>query len=282
MAERVDRRAPWRRALGDIIFGLETPAARAFDVVLIWLIIASVFAVMLESVPAVQKEYGVLLRRLEWVFTGIFTVEYGLRLVASRRPWHYARSYYGVVDLLSILPSFLSLLAVGGQYLLIIRALRLLRMFRVFKLLRYLSEASVLGVALRESQAKITVFLATVLTLVTLFGTLLYLIEGPANGFTSIPISIYWAVVTLATVGYGDIVPQTWLGKLIATVAMLLGYAIIAVPTGIVTVSLARADNRLRDERPLDDRPCSGCGWSAHDRDAQYCKRCGTPRPVSR
>ena len=256
--------------MGDIIFGLESPAARAFDMALIWLILASVLAVMLESVPAISRAYAPLLRTLEWFFTGVFTVEYALRLVTARRAARYALSYYGVVDLLSILPSYLSLVAPGGQYLLVIRALRLLRMFRVFKLLRYLSEASLLGVALRESQAKIIVFFVAVLTLVTVFGTLLYLIEGPANGFTSIPISIYWAVVTLATVGYGDIVPQTWIGKFIATIAMLLGYAIIAVPTGIVTVSLARAQERSAA------RTCEQCGLQQHDADARYCKRCGT------
>lgn len=207
------------------------------------------------------------------VFTAVFTIEYLLRLLSARRAWNYVRSYYGLIDLLSILPSYLSLLVPGGQYLLVVRALRLLRMFRVFKMLRYLSEANVLGVALRESQSKITVFLVTVLTLVTVFGTALYLIEGPAGGFTSIPISIYWAVVTLATVGYGDIVPQTWLGKLVATLAMLLGYAIIAVPTGIVTVSLARAQQRR------EDRACEQCHLPRHESDAVYCRRCGALLP---
>ncbi|AFZ68793.1 ion transporter [Deinococcus peraridilitoris] len=268
-----DTRSAWRRALGDVIFGLETPAARAFDVALIWLIFASVLAVMFESVPEINQQFGRALRLLEWFFTAVFTIEYLLRLLSARRAWNYVRSYYGLIDLLSILPSYLSLLVPGGQYLLVVRALRLLRMFRVFKMLRYLSEANVLGVALRESQSKITVFLVTVLTLVTVFGTALYLIEGPAGGFTSIPISIYWAVVTLATVGYGDIVPQTWLGKLVATLAMLLGYAIIAVPTGIVTVSLARAQQRR------EDRACEQCHLPRHESDAVYCRRCGALLP---
>lgn len=269
-----EHRSPWRRALGDVIFGLETPAARLYDVVLIWLILASVLAVMLETVPSVNRSFGPQLRVLEWVFTAIFTLDYALRLLSARRPWRYARSFYGVVDLLSILPPYLSLVLTGGQYLLIIRALRLLRMFRVFKLLRYLSEASVLGEALRDSQAKITVFFLSVLTLVTIFGTLLYLIEGPDNGFTSIPLSIYWAVVTIATVGYGDIVPQTGLGKFVATIAMLLGYAIIAVPTGIVTVSLTRVQQRR------EDRTCPACGLRGHDADAEHCKRCGAELPA--
>ncbi len=273
MSAPPDRRPAWRRKLGDVIFGLETPAARLYDVALIWLILASVAAVMLETVPSVNRAFGPLLRDVEWAFTAIFTLDYALRLLGARRPRRYAGSFYGVVDLLSILPSYLSLFLVGGQYLLIIRALRLLRMFRVFKLLRYLSEANVLGEALRESQAKITVFFLSVLTLVTIFGTLLYLIEGPDNGFTSIPLSIYWAVVTIATVGYGDIVPQTGLGKFVATIAMLLGYAIIAVPTGIVTVSLTQVQRRR------EDRTCRNCGLHGHDADAQHCKRCGVELP---
>ena len=266
---RPDRRSVWRRGLGDLIFGLETPLARAYDVVLIATIGLSVLSVMLETIASLQPVFGRVLRDLEWVFTGAFTLDYLGRLLSARRPWHYARSFYGIVDLLSILPSYLALVFFGTQYLLVIRVLRVLRLFRVFKLTRYLSEASLLGEALRASRAKITVFMVTVLSLVLVFGTLMYLIEGPQHGFTSIPTSVYWAVVTISTVGYGDISPQTPLGKLVASVAMLFGYGIIAVPTGIVTAGLVRAQERRRPDA------CPQCGLTGHEPDARHCKRCG-------
>ncbi|GHG08404.1 ion transporter [Deinococcus piscis] len=268
-----DRRAPWRRALGDIIFGLSSPAARLYDKVLIFLIVASVLAVMAESISGLSPEWKAILRWAEWGFTVIFTLDYIGRLLGARRARRYAGSFYGVVDLLTILPSYLSLLFPGSQYLLVVRALRLLRVFRVFKLARYTDQAALLGEALTASRERITVFFISVLSLVIVFGTLLYLIEGPENGFTSIPTSIYWAVVTVTTVGYGDISPKTGLGKFLATLAMLLGYAIIAVPTGIVTVGLQEA------KEARQGRHCPQCGLGKHDTDAHYCKRCGENLP---
>ena len=268
-----DRRPPWRRQLGDLIFGLGSPAARTYDKVVIVLIVASVIAVTLESVSGLTRPVREGLRWAEWIFTVVFTLDYLGRLLGARRPLHYARSFYGLVDLLTILPSYLSLLFPGTQYLLVVRALRLLRVFRVFKLARYSDQASLIGEALRASREKIIVFFISVLSMVIVFGTLLYMVEGPKNGFTSIPTSIYWAVVTVTTVGYGDISPKTGLGKFIATLAMLAGYATIAVPTGIVTVGLQDAKDARRG------RTCPRCGLSKHDADAQFCKWCGENLP---
>ena len=268
-----EHRAPWRRWLGDLIFGLSTPAARNYDKALIVLILTSVVAVMLESVSGLPPLTRRGLRWAEWVFTVLFTLDYLGRLLGARRPLHYALSFYGLVDLLTILPSYLSLLFPGTQYLLVVRALRLLRVFRVFKLARYSDQAALIGEALQASREKIIVFFISVLSMVIVFGTLLYMVEGPQHGFTSIPTSIYWAVVTVTTVGYGDISPKTGLGKFIATLAMLSGYAIIAVPTGIVTVGLQEAREARRG------RVCSQCGLSKHDTDAHFCKRCGENLP---
>ena len=268
-AETPDAR--WRGRLHEVIYEAETPAGRAFDVALIWLILLSVAAVMLESVRGVRADYGRVLYAAEWVFTVLFTVEYALRLVSVRRPLAYAMSFYGVVDLLAIIPTYLSLLVPGSQYLLVIRVLRLLRVFRVFKLAEHLTEADVLMRALRASRRKISVFLLTVLTLVVVIGSILYVVEGEANGFTSIPLSIYWAVVTLTTVGYGDISPQTALGRTLAAAVMIIGYGIIAVPTGIVTVELAQAARK-----GVTARACPSCGAEGHDADAAFCKYCGS------
>lgn len=268
-----DHSAPWRRRLGEVIFGLETRAARNYDKAVIFLIAVSVLAVMLESVPELDPTTRAGLRWAEWVFTVMFTLDYLGRLVSARRPWRYALSFYGLVDLVTILPSYLSLLLPGAQYLLLVRALRLLRVFRVFKLGRYSDQSALIGEALRASREKIIVFFISVLALVTVFGTLLYMVEGPQHGFTSIPTSIYWAVVTVTTVGYGDISPKTGLGKFIATLAMLAGYAIIAVPTGIVTVGLQQASEARRG------RTCPACGLARHDADARHCKRCGEELP---
>ncbi|MBB5232637.1 ion transporter [Deinococcus budaensis] len=267
---RRDTRAPWRVTLGNIIFNNDTPAGRAFDLLLIVLIVASILVVMLDSVRPFQAVYGAALDRAELVLTLLFTLEYLLRLISARRASHYALSFFGIVDVLSILPGYLALLLPGAEALLIVRVLRLMRIFRILKLARYLTEASVLTEAIRASAAKITVFLAAVLSLVTIIGALMYLIEGPDNGYTSIPTSIYWAIVTLTTVGYGDIAPKTPLGKGLASFAMILGYGILAVPTGIVTVSLARAQDRRQRERS-----CPRCGLEGHDPDARFCKRCG-------
>ena len=259
----------FRERLGHIIFETETPAARGFDVVLLWLILLSVALVMLESVTSIRARYGETLRVLEWGFTVLFTVEYVLRIYTARKRWRYIRSFFGIVDLLAIIPTYLSLLVVGSQYLIVVRALRLLRVFRVFKLMRFLGEASTLQRALQASREKITVFIVTVLTLVVIVGSVMFLVEGPANGFNSIPISIYWAIVTLTTVGYGDISPQTPLGQFLSAVVMIMGFAIIAVPTGIVTSELSKADREQREG------VCPNCGHGGHDLDAAFCKYCG-------
>ncbi|KAB2963322.1 MAG: ion transporter [Thermoanaerobaculia bacterium] len=262
--------AGWRRRLHGVVFEAETPAGRAFDYTLLALILASVAAVLAESVPELRARHGALLRALEWGFTLLFTLEYGLRLAAVRRPLVWARSFYGVVDLLAVLPTYLALVLPGAQTLLVLRALRLLRIFRILKLAALLDEAAVLRAALVASRRKVFVFLSTVMILVLLIGSAMYLVEGEENGFVSIPISIYWAIVTLTTVGYGDLAPQTPLGRLLASLVMLLGYAILAVPTGIVTSELIAAHGR----RPTTEA-CPACGHAAHDHDALYCKLCG-------
>lgn len=283
----------FRKRLGDIIFETDTPAARGFDVALLWAIVLSVGLVLLESVAEVRVRYGDTLRALEWGFTVLFTVEYVARIYAARKPLRYVRSFYGVIDALAILPTYLSIVLVGSQYLLVIRSLRLLRVFRVLKAVRYLGQASVLVRALRASREKITVFLVTVLTMVLIIGSAMYLIEGPSNGFDSIPVSIYWSIVTLTTVGYGDIAPGTPVGKTLAAAVMILGYAIIAVPTGIVTSELTRASVWESRPAPMADpgatpdggtnslrpRSCDACGASGHGADAAFCRRCGAPLP---
>jgi voltage-gated potassium channel len=261
-----------RALTNEIIFGHDTPAGKAFDVALIWFIILSVVVVMLESVETVRLQYGALLRQVEWGFTVVFTIEYVSRLWCVERPMRYARSFFGIVDLLAILPTYLSVLLPGGQALLTVRLLRLLRVFRVLKLAHHVAEAMVLMRALRASRDKLTVFIATILTMVVIMGSMMYLIEGAQNGFTSIPRSVYWAIVTLTTVGYGDIVPQTPIGQALAAVIMIMGYSIIAVPTGIVTVELSQEIRRLKG-----GKACGGCGADGHDGDARYCRRCGEP-----
>jgi len=259
-----------RKKLYAIIFESDTPAGKLFDVALIASILVSVLAIMLDSVRSIREVYGTYLNGIEWFFTILFTIEYVLRLFSIGRPVRYAISFFGVVDLLSILPTYLSIFFPGGRYLLSIRVLRILRIFRVLKLVKYLTEAHMLSQALRASRRKITVFLLVVLTLVIIFGSLMYVIEGERNGFTSIPRSIYWAVVTLTTVGYGDISPKTNLGQIVAAVIMILGYGIIAVPTGIVTVELAQS---AKDR--LSARVCPHCSGEGHDDDAVHCKYCG-------
>ena len=261
----------WRHRLHEVIFEADTPAGKAFDVLLIVSILASVAAVMAESVQSLRDAYGPLLVGIEWFFTLLFTAEYLLRLASVRRPVRYATSFFGVVDLLAILPTYLSLLVAGTHYLLVIRILRILRVFRVLKLVQYLDEARLLGRALKASSRKIQVFLFTVVTLMIIFGSLMYMIEGAAHGFTSIPRSIYWTVVTMTTVGYGDISPQTGPGQFLASVLMILGYGIIAVPTGIVTVEMSRAGNR----RLVTTQACPDCAAEGHDADAAHCKFCG-------
>jgi len=261
----------WKKNLYEIIFEADTRAGKTFDVALIVTILASVLVVMMDSVAGIQSEYDRIFLILEWIFTGLFTIEYILRLVSVKRRLRYATSFFGIVDLLAVLPTYLSLILPGMQYLLVIRILRILRIFRVFKLAVYIGEARTLVRALRASGRKIAIFIFTVLTLVVVFGSLLYVIEGEANGFTSIPRSIYWAIVTLTTVGYGDISPQTNLGQAVASVIMIMGYSILAVPTGVVTVELSKIA-----AQPVIIRKCPGCKADIHDKDARHCKYCGS------
>jgi voltage-gated potassium channel len=260
-----------RARLHEIVFEADTAAGKAFDLGVLVCIFASVAAVVLESVASIRQQYGVELRALEWVFTVLFTLEYVLRLIAVKQPLRYAISFFGVVDLVSVLPSYLSLFVAGSQTLLVVRALRLLRIFRVLKLGSFLGEAQVLMHALRASRAKITVFLGTVLVLTLLMGSLLYLVEGPEHGFSSIPRGVYWAIVTMTTVGYGDLSPKTDLGQLIAACVMIMGYGILAVPTGIVSVELAAATRA----KQWTTQACPSCSRGGHDDDAKHCKYCG-------
>ncbi len=261
----------WRGKLHQIIFEAETPAGKLFDVILLVLIVLSVIAVLIDSVSHIHIRYGEVLFIAEWVFTILFTIEYFLRIYTTFRPQKYIFSFYGIIDLLAILPTYLSLVFVGTQYLLVIRMLRLLRVFRVLKLARYVGASHVLGIAMKNSRHKIIVFLEVVVTMVVIMGSLMYLIEGPENGFKSIPLSIYWAIVTLTTVGYGDIAPQTFLGQTLASVIMIIGYAIIAVPTGIISVEMAKAK-----DTSLSTQICPDCHFEYHDEDAVYCKKCGS------
>lgn len=263
--------SPWRAALFEVIFHSDTRPGRAFDLTLLVLILASVAAVSLETVEWFRERHGEALRVWEWAVTLVFTVEYLLRMTCVSRPKHYVFSFYGIVDLLSILPSYLSLVVAGTHYLLVVRILRLLRIFRILKLTRFLSESSTLSSALFASRHKIAVFLYAVLLSVTIIGAVMYVVEGPPSGFTSIPTSIYWAIVTLTTVGYGDISPATPFGQFLASLVMILGYGIIAVPTGIVTSELAAARNLA------PGRICPNCARGGHDGDALYCKHCGNP-----
>lgn len=259
-----------RGKIHEVIFEADTPAGKAFDVALLVLIVLSVVAVMLESVASIRHQFGPWLRAFEWLVTILFTVEYLLRLSCVGKPWRYACSFYGVVDLLAILPTYLSLVIPGAQSLLVIRALRLLRVFRVLKLVQFVGEARELSAALRASARKIVVFLGAVLTIVVIVGSMMYLIEGERHGFTSIPVSIYWAIVTMTTVGYGDIAPQTPVGKVLASAIMIMGYGIIAVPTGIVSVELAGVVSKR-----VTTQACPDCGAGGHDHDATNCKYCG-------
>ncbi len=263
-----------KQQIFEIIFGTHNRAAQNFDIFLIIMIFASVLVVLLDSVTSLSSQYHTYFYIAEWGFTLLFTAEYLLRLYVSPKPRVYAFSFYGIIDLLSILPAFISLLFPGANYLMIIRILRVLRIFRVLKLFRYLQEANTLFRSLIASKRKILVFLFSVAILIVIFGCLMYMIEGPKNGFTSIPKSIYWAIVTITTVGYGDISPTTPLGQAIASITMLVGYAILAVPTGIITAELAQ---EMRRERNLIH--CDHCDRSGHDLDAKYCNHCGTELP---
>jgi len=267
--------SPARRRTYEVVFGHESPSGRFFDVVLIGVILLSVGAVLVESIPRYRTDWGLELRLLEWFFTGVFTIEYAVRLWCVGKPGRYARSFFGLVDLAAILPSYLSLLLPGGQVLAVVRILRVLRVFRILKLAHYVGEATLLGKALRASRYKITVFLFTVVTVVVVMGSIMYLIEGPEHGFTSIPVGMYWAVVTLTTVGFGDITPQTPLGQLFASCLMIMGYGIIAVPTGIVTAELTLAGRGI-DASAAGRMVCPECRLSDHLPDARHCRHCAT------
>ncbi|MDR8392309.1 ion transporter [Aliifodinibius sp. S!AR15-10] len=263
-------REKWTHRLHEIIFEADTKAGKTFDVILIFSIVVSVLVVMLDSVAEYRAMYGDWFYSIEWFFTILFTVEYFLRIISVKKPSGYIFSFYGLVDLFSILPTYISILLPGSQYFLVIRILRVLRVFRVLKFTQYLIEVNQLQKALASSRRKITVFIFTVVTITVIVGSLMYVIEGTENGFTSIPKGIYWAIVTLTTVGYGDISPQTNLGQMLSAVIMIMGYGIIAVPTGIVTVELSRAQPKGRSTEV-----CRYCSREGHDSDAEYCKYCG-------
>jgi len=261
-----------KERMHEIIFEADTPAGKLFDTLLLIFIAASVLVVILESVPRLQQQYAELFARLEWGFTIIFTIEYLLRLYSVYRPWKYARSFFGIVDLLAVLPTYLALFLPAAQYFLIIRALRLIRIFRIFKMARFISGSDAILRALKASRAKIVVFLTFVSLIVIIVGALMYLIEGGSNErFSSIPRGIYWAIVTLTTVGYGDITPTTNLGQFVSAVVMIMGYAVIAVPTGIVSAEFVSGYQKTK----VNTQACRYCGLEGHDNDATFCKYCG-------
>jgi voltage-gated potassium channel len=262
--------APWRVATYKIIFEADTRAGKLFDIVLVIAILLSVLVVMLDSVANIHAQWGQQLFYLEWAFTLIFTLEYMARVAAVNKPSNYIFSFMGIIDLISTLPSYIALFMSGATYAMALRLLRLLRIFRILKLSYYLDESAVMTKALIASRRKLLVFLLAILTLVAILGTIIFVVEGPENGFSSIPKSVYWAIVTLTTVGYGDIYPQTPLGQAIASMVMIMGYAIIAVPTGIVTVELARSSTNLNVALA-----CPSCMLEGHEKDAVHCRRCG-------
>lgn len=261
----------WRSKIFKIIYHADTPAGKWFDIILILFIILSVLTIILDSVVELHVNYGELLKASEWFFTIIFTFEYFLRLISIRKPMKYVFSFFGIVDILSILPTYLAYFFVGAQQLLVIRILRILRVFRVLKLVQYTHQAQLLTNSIKNSRHKIFVFFFFIITILIIFGSVMYLIEGPENDFTSIPHGIYWAVVTLTTVGYGDIAPHTVLGRMVASLIMLTGYSVIAVPTGIFTAELSKEVKRTRDQTRL----CKTCNLRGHTQRAVYCRRCG-------
>lgn len=262
----------WRVKLHEIIYGTHTPAGKLFDIALLVVIVYSIIIVMLESVPKIDREYHDFLNISEWIVTILFTAEYILRIVCINKPKSYIFSFFGIIDLLSTIPKYLSYFVIGSQYMAAFRALRLLRVFRILKLVRFVGESNNLLRALRASRAKIMVFVFFIVVISVLLGTIMYLIEGPENGFNSIPDSVYWTVVTLTTVGYGDISPQTPEGRIIATLIMIIGYGIIAVPTGIVSAEYVSAS---KEEHHYDKgRSCPNCGAEIHRSDARFCRLC--------
>mgnify|MGYP001024820586 CR=1 FL=1 len=264
-----------KQGIYDVIFGYESKAGRLFDIALIIMIVASVVAVLLDSVASFNARYGELFVRLEWFFTLLFTIEYSLRIYSTDNRKGYIFSFYGLIDLFSILPTYIAFVFPQAQYLIVIRIMRVLRIFRILKLFRYMGEANLMYTALLQSRRKIFVFLFSVLTLIIIFGATMFIIEGPEHGFTSIPESIYWAIVTITTVGYGDISPQTPLGQMIAALAMICGYAIIAVPTGIIGAELINEMQAQQRRNQDNGRKCESCEAVGHDMDARFCKYCG-------
>jgi len=278
-AKTLKRQKPnqgWKSKLHEIIYEADTPIGKWFDIALFILIMASVILVMLESVKEIDAKYHSLLLSLEWVITIFFSIEYIARIISIKKPFKYIFSFYGIIDFISTIPLYISYIFAGSQVLLAVRALRLLRVFRILKLVQFLGEASQLKKALKASRAKITVFIYVVLILSVIMGTIMYLVEDDSAGFTSIPRSIYWAIVTLTTVGYGDIAPQTSLGQLIATIVMILGYGIIAVPTGIVTSEFAKQGKTEEDKVHLNTQCCASCSIEGHRDDASHCFNCGS------
>ncbi|HRN79475.1 MAG TPA: ion transporter [Ferruginibacter sp.] len=265
----------WKNNLRTIIFGTDTANGKLFDVCLLVAIVLSILIVMIDSIPSIHAKIGQQLLILEWALTILFTIEYILRIISVTRPMRYVFSLMGIIDLLAILPMYLSFFFIGSQSLIVFRALRLLRVFRIFKLNHFITEMNFLILAFLRSLKKISIFMLFVLTLLIILGSIMYVIESQTNGFNSIPDSIYWAIVTITTVGYGDITPITPLGKFVSSVIMLLGYSIIAVPTGIITSEMAAMHRR----RAEIYKPCSGCGKTAHASDAMYCTRCGQKLP---
>ena len=263
---------PWQVKLHEIIFGANTKIGKLFDVVLFYVIIASIILVMLESVRQLDARFHTLFKVLEWIITILFSIEYIARIITIKTPRKYIFSFYGIIDLLSTIPMYLSFVFVGSHSLVALRALRLLRVFRILKLARYMGESTNFVIALKESRAKIAVFLSFVVILCIILGTLMYLIEAPESGFTSIPRSVYWAIVTLTTVGYGDIAPQTPLGQLIASAIMILGYGIIAIPTGIVSAQMVKSDKK---ELITSVKSCKNCLFDEHTDDSKFCSKCG-------
>tara|TARA_R100000306_G_scaffold521_1_gene1236 strand:- start:1070 stop:1918 length:849 start_codon:yes stop_codon:yes gene_type:complete len=263
----------WRYRLHEIIYEADTPLGKLFDVILLILILLSIVLVMLESVQGIDAKYHEILYIGEWIITIFFTFEYIARIITVKKPKAYIFSFYGIIDFLSTIPLYISFLFAGSSFLLSVRALRLLRVFRILKLARYVGEATKLRRALISSRAKILVFLFAVLVIAVIAGTLMYIIEGPENGFKSIPTSVYWCIVTLTTVGFGDIAPVTPLGQLLATVIMILGYGIIAVPTGIVSAEYTRSTDN--DYVHVNTQSCRNCGAQRHRDDAKYCHKCG-------
>jgi len=263
---------PWQKKLHEIIFGADTRLGKLFDIVLFYVIIASIILVMLESVQELDAKYNLLFKILEWTITVLFTVEYIARIITIKNPRRYVFSFYGIIDLLSTIPMYLSFFIAGSHSLVALRALRLLRVFRILKLTRYIGESTNFVIALKESRAKIAVFISFVVIVCIILGTIMYLVESPESGFTSIPISVYWSIVTLTTVGYGDISPATPLGQLIASAIMILGYGIIAIPTGIVSAQMAKNDQQ-NDTNEIDS--CPNCLFDNHSANAKFCSKCG-------